>query len=100
MTNSEIDHTLELLKQAIVICIEECSAVEDVFRHCDSLLAEYLACPRGEFEWRFCGSLGFGGKLRYSNDGFRVTCYSEDRTPECDKCIQTANARLRMLNEQ
>ena len=33
-------------------------------------------------EWRFCGTLGFGGKF-YRNAGrYYVQCYREDETPE------------------
>lgn len=49
-------------------------------------------------EWRFCGSLGFGGKFRF--DGFEVpnvNCYREHETPERLAIIERANERLAAL---
>ncbi len=50
-----------------------------------------------QHEWRFSGSLGFGGK--FYNDGFswRVGCYPEDRTPQRDEAIHRANQELAAL---
>lgn len=53
-------------------------------------------------EYRFCGSLGFGGKFRRDRDwvGIRVRqrwyvdCYPEDETPERLHAIAMTNARL------
>lgn len=46
-------------------------------------------------EWRFCGDLGFGGKIYTSEHAApRVSCYPEDRTPERDAAIQRANTAL------
>lgn len=50
-------------------------------------------------EFRFVGSLGFGGKV-WSTSRDRpayVNCYSEDETPERLKVIEQANARLAAL---
>jgi hypothetical protein len=56
----------------------------------------------GITEYRFCGALGFGGKVW--DDGpwqfdagrarFRVSCYREDETPERRLAILRANVRL------
>jgi hypothetical protein len=43
-------------------------------------------------EFRFMGSLGFGGKY-YSREN-RVDCYSEDETPERRVAIGRTNAAL------
>lgn len=53
-------------------------------------------------EWRFMGSLGFGGKFyRDFKDGkWWVGCYREDDTPARESMIQTANARLTELHER
>lgn len=46
-------------------------------------------------EYRFQGSLGFGGKLNYDpGRGFTVTCYSEDLTPERERIMLTTNLML------
>lgn len=46
-------------------------------------------------EWRFCGSLGFGGKFRFP--GLTVDCYPEDETPDRMACIARTNAKLAEL---
>lgn len=50
-------------------------------------------------EWRFGGSLGFGGKFWADTLGKRhyITCYPEDSTPEREKLIREVNARLAAL---
>jgi hypothetical protein len=45
-------------------------------------------------EWRFQGSLGFGGKFFRDSNGYRVSCYPEDKTPERNAAISRANSRL------
>lgn len=49
-------------------------------------------------EWRFSGSLGFGGK--YWRKRNRVDCYQEDETPRRKERIEWANRRLKYLKEQ
>ncbi len=44
------------------------------------------------YEWRFCGSLGFGGKFR--SERMTVDCYPEDSTKEREKIITRTNDRL------
>ena len=64
--------------------------------------ASFVSCAINQeeyqrwIEWRFGGSLGFGGKV-WNNGNFYVTCYSEDRTPERDAMIDAANIRLSAL---
>ena len=41
-------------------------------------------------EWRFQGSLGFGGKFYTDHDRWRVGCYREDDTPGSGGQGQTA----------
>lgn len=43
-------------------------------------------------EWRFCGTLGGGGK--YWKEKNTVTCYSEDSTPDREQIIAATNAAL------
>jgi len=45
-------------------------------------------------EWRFCGSLGFGGKFWNNNGRLYVSCYREDETPEKLRAIDRANEKL------
>lgn len=49
---------------------------------------------RGCEEFRFQGSLGFGGKLYVDRRGWRVGCYREDLTPERADTIRRVNAAL------
>lgn len=51
----------------------------------------------GLAEFRFMGSLGWGGKVYVDRTTCRVGCYSEDETPERRKAIDSANARLAAL---
>lgn len=56
-------------------------------------------------EYRFRGSLGFGGKCYMTPLGHaRVSCYSEDRTPERDatiaKCMDLFGALVYSRTEQ
>jgi hypothetical protein len=54
-------------------------------------------------EWRFCGSLGFGGKFRIRasierpGSEWKVDCYSEDETPQRRRMVKKANAALENL---
>ena len=48
-------------------------------------------------EWRFQGSLGFGGKFWRDNGRFRVSCYPEDETPERLKALSETNMVLSRL---
>ena len=51
-------------------------------------------------EWRFQGSLGFGGKLRrdrYGERPLRVDCYREHETPKRLEIIAETNAALEAL---
>ena len=56
-------------------------------------------------EWRFQGKLGFGGKFwnEYSHINksynWRVSCYSEDETPEILQIINDTNTKLCELSE-
>lgn len=58
----------------------------------------HLSSDRPSQEWRFCGSLGFGGKFRFP--GLRVDCYREDETDERLETIKRTNARLDDLAAQ
>lgn len=50
-------------------------------------------------EYRFQGTLGFGGKV-YMENPPRVSCYREDETPERRKVVERANAMLVALARQ
>lgn len=52
-------------------------------------------CPL--VEWRFCGTLGFGGKVWRNNGKMYVSCYSEDSTPEREATIAKVNTLLNAI---
>jgi hypothetical protein len=74
------------------ILVQECSAPE-------SDRADFVRHQTTEevTEWRFCGSLGFGGKFWNNCGRIYVTCYSEDETPSRRLVIDKANERLMKL---
>jgi hypothetical protein len=71
---------------------QECEAFKDE-------RLEFVTCQTRNHitEWRFCGSLGFGGKFWRNNGRMYVTCYREDENPKRMKMIEKANKRLAEL---
>ncbi len=51
----------------------------------------------GSLEFRFCGRLGFGGKVYITDRGVRVSCYPEDESVERRDVIVKANQELAKL---
>ncbi len=51
-------------------------------------------------EFRFQGSLGFGGKVWADSRRVYVTCYGEDMTPERGDMIGHANSSLLALSTE
>jgi hypothetical protein len=49
-------------------------------------------------EYRFQGSLEFGGKFYNEPRGLRVSCYPEDATPMREAAIKAANKALKKLS--
>ena len=82
----------EVANKIYDILVEECGAWEgdrDMFLFHFKDITEY----------RFCGNLGFGGKIwrrqpLFSPPSYWVSCYPEDRTPSINEMVQKANARL------
>jgi hypothetical protein len=62
----------------------------------DSFIYHHAQSEYGCREWRFCGSLGFGGKYRSGRN--TIDCYREDETPERLKIIEGVNRELSLLN--
>jgi hypothetical protein len=75
------------------ILVEECGAHES---ERDSFIINQLEKDHPR-EWRFCGSLGFGGKFWRNSGRLYVNCYNEDATPKRLAMIEKANARLEKL---
>lgn len=91
---NEMPMTLERAKAVYAILVDTCGAQAD-----DPLgfVAEFTS-KAPTTEWRFQGSLGFGGKFRYPR--MTVDCYAEDETPERLAAIRVANERLAVLKHQ
>lgn len=63
-------------------------------------LSEMKICflERKCWEYRFIGTLGFGGKLYHTlSKGFYVSCYREDESPEVLETINKINILLNQL---
>jgi len=74
-------------KAVYEILVKVCSANENeefdfIYHHTKS----------GCNEWRFIGSLGFGGK--YWSGRNEISCYPEDLTTERERIIKIANEML------
>ncbi len=59
--------------------------------------SEFVAIVNRTNEYRFQGSLGFGGKFWNSGNRWTVSCYTEDETPEAKQMIQQADEQLKTL---
>ena len=82
------------------ILVEECGAPDRGANFGERWQFVYYHTREQQYfptEWRFIGSLGFGGKFWHEHNGWRVSCYREDETPERLACIKKANARLEAL---
>ena len=75
------------------ILVEECGAADDDWDR-DMFVQSASEEQRRRLEYRFCGDLGFGGKI-YLDDPPRVSCYPEDSTPDRQQMIEMANKRLK-----
>jgi hypothetical protein len=59
-----------------------------------------VAQMRGQVdEYRFVGSLGFGGKFWNCNDRWYVTCYAEDLTAAGQAAVDATNTALDALRQ-
>ena len=80
--------SIETAERVWTILVEECGADErnreDFIRTLDRWN-----------EYRFMGTLGFGGKVWNTRGGFYVTCYKEDETVSRRLSMKRANERLK-----
>lgn len=88
------------------VSVAEATEVYDILaRYCgapESGKADFILHQTSSFvsEYRFIGSLGFGGKI-YRTDArgrWRVSCYREDETPERLEAMIYANDALLRVN--
>lgn len=88
--------TVEEAKKVCDILVSLAGADSSPSLHRDLfILAQLGAVPCKE--WRFQGSLGFGGKFYETPVRWYVDCYPEDLTPERDRVIQDTNKALEAL---
>ena len=91
-----MNHLTEYARAVYDVLCREAGAREGA---CD--YEEFLASwPHSATEYRFMGSLGWGGKVWYNAPNARayVTCYPEDATNHRQSVIARTNEALRALN--
>lgn len=80
------------------ILIRTCGAYDSADAYTQFIFAADQFSAPYSFEYRFQGSLGFGGKVwLYNGDYPYVNCYREDETRERNKAMVQANQYLRNL---
>lgn len=74
--------------------VQECKAHE-------TLMSDFVhhVSSRKTGEYRFQGSLGFGGKF-YWGDSWRVSAYTEDMTNDLRSLIERVNKELSRMENQ
>lgn len=85
----------EPLPQSVIehiyrILMEECAAPA----HWKDDFVFHQMKPNPTTEYRFCGNLGFGGKINRKGLRFFVNCYTEDENPQRLEIISRVNERL------
>ena len=83
----------QTVNQIYDVLVEECGAQQDG----REAFVQHQIDDHYLLEYRFCGALGFGGKLWRSSIRWYVSCYKEDKTPERAAMIEAANQRLETL---
>lgn len=84
------------LMYKLAIILKMRGQIGDVSQHADSM-EQVFGVGKGN-QYRFIGTLGFGGKIYYSiSKGFWVDCYREDETPEVLEKIAEINKSLDIL---
>jgi hypothetical protein len=81
------------IAEIFTVLVEECAARES---ERDAFFHHWPECE----EYRFIGSLGFGGKIYCSGGKVWVSCYPEDETPERNEIIKRANVRIAAIREK
>lgn len=89
MKTSEADAVFDVL-------VRHCGQRDDEDARSDFIYAHREDAEYPVREYRFMGSLGFGGK--FWSDSMRVSCYLENETPERVEAIRLANAELARLS--
>ncbi len=86
------------LRAIYEILIRTCGAYDAADAYTQFIYAADRFSAGWSFEYRFQGSLGFGGKVwLYNGDYPYVNCYKEDETSARNKAMAQANQDLRNL---
>jgi|HubBroStandDraft_5_1064220.scaffolds.fasta_scaffold26428_6 hypothetical protein len=88
-----VDLTKDQAEGIYKILEECCGAANDELR----AFVDYMCLKDRDLhgsEWRFCGWLGFGGKLYSNSQGVYVDCYAEEKSPLAVFAIKIANERI------
>lgn len=98
-TSAKLSEACEVFGKAYDILVEFAGASKNhqdrlafvsAFTHTESKLRTS--------EWRFQGTIGFGGKFYYDGWGpMRIDCYVEERSRANAKTIETVNKKLGAL---
>jgi hypothetical protein len=83
--------------EAWTVLVNTCGAQSDSSGHGWESFRRYVTTEHPWHEFRFCGALGFGGKLHLSQSSVVVSRYPEDSTPERDRRVRLANEKLSAL---
>jgi hypothetical protein len=79
------------------VLVAECQAMEASRTDFVSNFTAKIARTANTREYRFGGSLGFGGKFYFTPRKWYVACYPEDETSERIAAIERANVRLEIV---
>lgn len=81
------------------LLVKYCGAHDDADTYSRQSFVNTVIRP-GWVEFRFCGDLGFGGKIWHNSNKLYVTAYSEDETPIRLAAIEHVNRKLALLYKQ
>ncbi len=99
MSNS-MNKTKLTLSQIWDLLVKHAGAWEEGRREFMAKSSDYYASNR-PLEYRFMGTLGFGGKLWLNNGPHPyVNCYREDETEGRRKIMEIANGELKCLSAE
>lgn len=94
MTGQEVTSEMDKEADAIYdVLVQHAGAVDS-----ENMRQQFQAFYARRFEareFRFCGALGFGGKIWFNKyQAPYVSCYAEDKSTKKEKIVQATNAAL------
>jgi hypothetical protein len=81
------------------ILIQTCGALkEDDGTHGRSAFMKMMTQKHWNVkEFRFCGALGYGGKIHFDGWELKVSCYPENMNPQRRQMIEMTNGKLKNI---